>query len=102
MNIYELWKKKEVQLFIDICRILLLIMVVLIFYKLVTEIEAVKLLNYDPCKLCMNKTGAICTCFYADTYIEKDAEGREVRIIKKKIPVYPEINVSELEELLPE
>jgi len=28
----------------------------------VKEIEAVKLLAYDPCAICMNKTGCSCWC----------------------------------------
>jgi len=94
----KIWKSREFQIGMDICRILMLIIVILIFLKLVTEIEAVKLLNYDPCKLCMNKTGAV--CFYTNSNIQKDAEGREIRIIEKKIPVYPEINATIIEDMV--
>jgi len=97
-ELIKIWKSREFQIGMDICRVLLLVMAILIFYKLVTEIEVVKLLAYDPCKLCMNKTGAICTCFYANSNINVDPEGREVRIIEKKVPVYPEINISELDK----
>jgi len=62
-GLIKIWKSREFQIGMDICRVLLLIIAVLIFYKLVTEIEAVKLLAYDPCKLCMNKTGATCFIF---------------------------------------
>lgn len=59
-QLLEIWESKIFQIGMDICRILLIIMAVLIFYKLVTEIEIVKMLNSDPCELCMNKTGAVC------------------------------------------
>ena len=60
MNIYELWQKREFQIAVDICRILLVILSVIILFVLIKEIKAVKLLAYDPCLICMNKTGAIC------------------------------------------
>jgi len=85
MNIYELWQKKEVQLAIDICRILLVILLVAILFVLIKEIKAVKLLAYDPCKLCMNKTDAICICFYANSNIDIDAERKEIRAIEKRM-----------------
>lgn len=66
---------------VDFCRIALFIIAVLILYKLVTEIEAVKLLSTDPCRLCENKTGAI--CIYRDVN-----ELQETRV------VYPELNIS--------
>lgn len=58
--IIYIWKSKVFQIGMDFCRILLILIAVAILYKLIVEIEAVKLLNYDPCALCMNKTGAEC------------------------------------------
>ncbi|MHA1225355.1 MAG: hypothetical protein ACTSPV_01265 [Candidatus Hodarchaeales archaeon] len=91
-ELIEIWKSREFQIMIDICRILSLIFVILIFFKLVTEIEAVKVLSYDVCKICMNKTGAV--CFYTDSFIKTDAEGTEVRIIEKKVPIYQQFNLT--------
>jgi len=58
----EFFNRKEVQTGISICRVLLVIFMALILYVLIREIEAVKILAYDVCELCMNKTGCSCTC----------------------------------------
>lgn len=44
----------------DMVRIALLIAVVVLIIYMFVEIEAVKLLAYDPCKICMEKTSAVC------------------------------------------
>jgi len=44
----------------NILRIVFIVWAIGITIYLVKEIEAVKMLAYDPCKICMNKTGAIC------------------------------------------
>jgi len=54
------WRHPITQMCIDACRVLMVIFAALILYQLITEIEAVKLLSYNPCALCENKTGAIC------------------------------------------
>jgi len=59
-ELLAIYRSRFFQIGMDVCRILILIIVILILYKLTTEIEAVKMLNYDPCEICMNKTGAIC------------------------------------------
>lgn len=56
----KLWRTPKFQMMIDIVRVLLLIMVIIITIIFVKEIKAVKMLMYDPCKLCENKTGATC------------------------------------------
>jgi hypothetical protein len=78
---------RPIQILIGMSRILLLIIAILIFYRLYTEIEAVKILQYDPCRLCENKTGAV--CFFYDY-----ADQNGVKIIEKKVPIYPDINFS--------
>jgi len=50
-------------IFMNIIRILTLVMCVGIIIYLYTEIEMVKLLMSDPCRICMNKTGCQCFCF---------------------------------------
>ena len=61
----ELWKQwyesKPVQVFLDFSRVMLLLMMVVIAITLMRNIEEVKILGGDPCKICMNKTGAFCT-----------------------------------------
>jgi len=44
----------------NILRILLIVWAVGITIYLIKEVNAVKLLAYDPCKICMSKAGAIC------------------------------------------
>lgn len=83
-QILQIWKSRTFGVSMDICRVLLLIIAILILYRLITEIEIVKLLNSDPCRLCENKTGAVC--------IYPNEEGR----IVKEVFVYPEINISDL------
>ena len=60
----ELWKQwyesKPVQVFLDLSRVMLLLMMVVIAITLMRNIEEVKILGGDPCKICMNKTGASC------------------------------------------
>lgn len=52
----------------DLIRILLLVGVGIIIYILIKEIEAVKLLAYDPCRVCMNMTGCNCFCFSSPSF----------------------------------
>jgi len=58
--IVNIWRSRTFQIGMDVCRILLLMVALLILYKLITEIEAVKILQYNVCRMCENKTGAIC------------------------------------------
>lgn len=51
---------KEWLFILGAARILLVIGLVLLFIYMYVEIEAVKSLAYDPCRICMNKTGAYC------------------------------------------
>lgn len=48
--------------FMNIMRILSFIAIAFVIYYLIKEIEAVKLLAYDPCKICISKTGCSCFC----------------------------------------
>lgn len=84
-QLINLWRSEAFQIGMDVCRVMLIIMAVLTFSKLVTEIEAVKMLGYDPCALCMNKTGAV--CFYPEQMTAINAN-----------PVfnYSEVNLSEI------
>ena len=47
----------------NIFRILSLIGVAFLIFYMVKNIEAVKILAYDPCKICMSNTGCNCYCF---------------------------------------
>jgi len=62
-SIHKLWKSRAFNIFIDICRILSLIIIIALAIYMIKNIEAVKFLAYDPCKLCMAKTGCACYCF---------------------------------------
>ena len=59
-KIYEIWQRKEIQIAIDICRILLVVIAAIILYQLIANINEVKILAGDPCAICMNRTGAVC------------------------------------------
>lgn len=58
--VWEFWNRWYMQIFFDGYRILLIIMMILIFRTLIIEIDTIKILQYDPCKICMVKTGAMC------------------------------------------
>ena len=60
-------------------------MVILIFYKLVTEIEAVKILNSDPCRVCENKTGAV--CFFTNEKIIRTPTYSDINLTKKLLNI---------------
>ena len=53
----------EWVIFMNVMRIITFIAIAFIIFYLVKEIEAVKMLLYDPCKICMSKTGCSCACF---------------------------------------
>jgi len=57
----EILKDPRVILASDIMRIILIVLLIFIIVYMFKEIKAVKILNYDVCRLCENKTGAICT-----------------------------------------
>jgi len=61
--IKKVMAKQEFVIFMNFVRIALLVGVAVIIYILVKEITAVKILAYDPCKICMNQTGCNCACF---------------------------------------
>lgn len=61
-RLLEIWKSRQFQVFLDVLRVLTFILLIFIIYTLITEIETVKMLNHDPCALCMEKTGCSCFC----------------------------------------
>ena len=76
-KLLKLWKSNEFQFLIDVCRILLVVIAVLIFLELVNEIESVKILSNDPCRVCENKTGA--KCFYNNyLFFENDFNTNDI------------------------
>jgi len=81
-QLLEIYQSRRFQIMMDVCRVLMFVIAIAILIKLTTEIEAVKMLRYDPCRLCENKTGAV--CFFTN-------ESGTV-IIKEY--VYPKINWS--------
>jgi len=87
-NFLKIYNSKTFQIGMDLCRVLILVIAFLILFKLTTEIEAVKILNSDVCRVCENKTGAV--CFIPD----RIEDG--VKIIEKIVPAYPSINFSGL------
>ncbi len=60
-KLLKIWQSKSFQIFMDICRIVLIALAIFIIVILVKEIEAVKLIS-NPCAICMEKTGCNCFC----------------------------------------
>ena len=48
--------------FIDIIRILIFVAMVVLIFIMIKEIDAIKIMAYDPCEICMSKTGCSCFC----------------------------------------
>jgi hypothetical protein len=48
---------------VDWIRVALIFLLLILLIYMVKEIEAVKFLLYDPCKVCMEKSGAFCYKF---------------------------------------
>ena len=46
--------------FMNITRVLTFVGVFILIFIMYNNIEQVKLLANDPCRVCMNKTGAVC------------------------------------------
>jgi len=84
---FEIYRSRTFGIVVNISRILLVFITLAILYVLVSEIQAVKMLQYDPCRLCENKTGAV--CFFYDY-----ADEAGVKIIEKPVAVYPELNLT--------
>jgi len=66
MNIREtiksIWWTPQFQFFMDVIRILLVILLILLILILIKNIETVKLLGSDVCRICMDKTNCFCSC----------------------------------------
>lgn len=60
-KLLKMWQSENFQIFMDICRIVLIALAIIILIIFIKEIEAVKLLS-DPCAICMEKTGCNCFC----------------------------------------
>lgn len=60
MELNKLYQNKNFHKLMDLVRILMLIGVVIIIAILLSNIQEVKLLGGDACKLCSLKTGAEC------------------------------------------
>lgn len=83
-NVLRIWRSNTVQFSLDACRVLLLIIAILIFYVLVSDIKEVKILNSNVCRVCENKTGAVC--------VIPDRIEEGVKIIEEVIYVYPNLS----------
>jgi len=57
---YSFMATNEWAIFMNIMRILTFLGIIGLIIYMFKNIEAIKLLAYDPCKICMNKTGAQC------------------------------------------
>lgn len=59
--IESIWKNKLFNRTIDIIRIATFIILIIICIYLIANIEAIKVLGLDPCKVCSINKGWICT-----------------------------------------
>lgn len=57
---FKFMARDEWIVFLNIMRILTFVGIVFLIFYMIKEIEAVKLLGLDPCKLCESKFGASC------------------------------------------
>lgn len=57
---YNFMSSNEWAVAMNILRILTFIGIFILIFIMYNNIEQVKLLASDPCKICMNKTGATC------------------------------------------
>ena len=62
MELEKLMQTKKFLVIINLIRIGTFIMIGFLIWYMVKEVEAVKMLAYDSCKICMDKTG--CNCWY--------------------------------------
>lgn len=60
MKFNELYKSPGFQKAIDICRILTVVLLIIILVYLFLNIENVKILNQDVCRICEQKTKSVC------------------------------------------
>ena len=60
---FNFMASNEWKVFMNIMRVLTLVALVFIIVYVVMEVEAIKLLGLDPCKICMEGTGCNCYCF---------------------------------------
>lgn len=58
----KLLGNKNFQKFMVIMRIATFVLIAVLIFIIIKEIEAIKLMAYDPCQICMEKTDAICSC----------------------------------------
>lgn len=62
MITFRFMSTREWGIFMNIVRILTFVGIIFLIYIMLTEIEAIKLLAYDSCQICMDKTGCNCYC----------------------------------------
>ena len=62
MNLKEIMSKPQFLIILNLIRIGTFIMIGFLIWYMIKEIEAVKMLSYDVCKLCMDKSGCNCWC----------------------------------------
>ena len=73
MAISKMWKdlmaKDEFVFFMNLMRVITLLLVCVLIWYMFANIEQVKLLGTDACKLCMEKSGCTCNCFSPSDFV---------------------------------
>ena len=67
----QVYSSRGFNIFMDVVRIATIIILVLSMFYLYQEIETVKFLNSDPCKVCMEANPG-CNCFCFDNQFYSD------------------------------
>lgn len=59
---FNFMASNEWAVFMNIMRILTFLLMVFLVWYMISEVEAVKMLAYDPCAICVEKSGCSCFC----------------------------------------
>ena len=62
MELEKLMQTKKFLIIINLIRIGTFIMIGFLILYMIKEVEAVKLLAYDACDICVSKSGCTCWC----------------------------------------
>jgi len=62
MNLKKIMSNPQFQIILNLIRIGTFIMIGFLILYMIKEVEAVKLLAYDACDICVSKSGCTCWC----------------------------------------
>jgi uncharacterized integral membrane protein len=59
---HKIYNQEWFKMVIDFSRIVMVLLLILLIIYVWKNVEAVKLLSMDSCKICMDKSGCSCFC----------------------------------------